>query len=1581
MKAKKLLTFFVAVLTALTLGVSFVACGGDDKPKNSCKHNWTVATCTEPVRCTLCNATNGKAAGHKYEYNSVAATCDSDGRNESECSVCHDKTLVVIPKLTHQYESAVTSALACETDEVTTYTCKLCDEAYSETTKRHAGHDTEGVTWTKKSEDRESQCEYIITETTKCKTCKEDIERTYHKHVYVPVVLDASCKDGTVQYGCVCGNPEYNYTDVLPVSPAMHNWQPTNKAGADLECAECGTTMSAIIVNSDSATITASQIAGKSNIAISTGNNVMLQPDATLTGKMSGGVEVVAEEVDLPSSVKGEDAQILEGATVYNFELNNTNGNKIDFGTGKMTVSVPYYDSSDDYDPASVVACYIDDNGNVKYQQATCIDGVATFDAEHFSHYTVVRLTAEQRCAKLGHNNVETVVAATCTEDGYTVKSCKRCGNFERIPGAKKIGHDYSSSVVAATCTDKGYTLMACKHEGCDESYVTKYTAVVPHSYTDKKVNATCTAKGYTEHTCKNCGSSYRDSYTDMVAHNYSKGVCSVCGKSSDASAADNFYINFINSIGKTESFYVDLSDMDINIVTKTSSTETVSMVIDAYRLSVGIDSDGYLVGSGEGKAKITLARGSNAPSVMDENILIAFKNKNIYTCVTMTEARSGVKKVTNQYDVVSQDDAELGDIKQYVKSFYSAPVKKVVNALLDGNAKNSPLNAGIAKVMDYLFDKTESASGYTLTLNYEHAAKAVEYANTHNAAEVFNAIIGDGKFDEIVKFAQDLPEMTLDEFIYQAKKIADEFGLKINDFYDIIDTTFKTIDKTSTVNALDYVSKNGSKKMSAVVEELSGGKITADVLKSIIDEAVKNYVPMLKKADTSLIKLLASLVPLGSDFDFADYIKSSLDALNIAAKDKISVVIATDYSGAFESVSVKANNFNYTQDIPAAIGRQDASVKVDGKLSFVITTVQGAIGSNANIVTAIDKAKSDYQDVVKKNVGKVLDNKDGYYDGSAYTVAFNAKDGKYALVPHIDAAYVSRYYRDMAFEKEGVEYNGASCDVYSLRTYRSGYILDLDGDYSYAKSCSGWVESSVSANYMYSTYYKVYMQGSQVKGVEFDWDRLELERYNGHAPVYVNVAQGKLSLNEPHKYVLINKSKDPTACEQTVYDTYRCTVCGSFDYHYRTKWHDYEYTYELKSGAKDCTGGVVEIGKCKDCGKTTRYEDDGIDYNGEHRKYNVYYPVKGAVCTDTVVSVYKCVCGAYVQNVYVGGGEDACHFDSQRTYCSENGGTCKHGYIRHYTDEYQCYLSKCGYTYTREYIGTAPDSNCVSKEWEVVTLKDGTKYTTTAREYTNHNTTHKTTTEGELSVITLSCTRCNKQFGVEKYDKYDRQVYYFSYESKNGWEKVFDKNCNYVRYSLDENGKRGEKINSGIEHEMRFVSLEEKHSCTQPHDRVDKCAACGLTATTEYFYGHEFDRDYETGEFKCYYCGMTNDNWAEGPVSLEDLNKGNTAGALKVGYHTRCRIKATDIEFYTDYYYGDGNPVEVKYTDDETGEESGIITIEKAELKKLLDDGAQSFTVVFAIKRGFNYEGYEYRTYEIAITFTVEELAVILGL
>ena len=79
--------------------------------------------------------------------------------------------------------------------------------------------------------------------------------------------------------------------------------------------------------------------------------------------------------------------------------------------------------------------------------------------------------------------------------------------------------HSYTTSVVAATCTKDGYTLHKCE---CGVSYKTDTVAAAGHDYRETTtVLSTCTKEGYTLYTCKTCGATKKDDKTEKIDHSW----------------------------------------------------------------------------------------------------------------------------------------------------------------------------------------------------------------------------------------------------------------------------------------------------------------------------------------------------------------------------------------------------------------------------------------------------------------------------------------------------------------------------------------------------------------------------------------------------------------------------------------------------------------------------------------------------------------------------------------------------------------------------------------------------------------------------------------------------------------------------------------------------------------------------------------------------------------------------------------------------------------------------------------------------------------------------------------------------
>ena len=171
-----------------------------------------------------------------------------------------------------------------------------------------------------------------------------------------------------------------------------------------------------------------------------------------------------------------------------------------------------------------------------------------------YTLHTCTKCGAEYRdnyTAPLGHTpdgGETTVVSPTCTEKGCTAYTCSVCGEKYNDTYTDALGHDWDEGIITPpTCTEEGYIDHYCTR--CDSMTRDTYTDALGHDWDEGTVtDPTCTSQGYTAHNCTRCGSTTRDTYTDPLGHTpdggettvvsptctekgYTVYTCSVCGE------------------------------------------------------------------------------------------------------------------------------------------------------------------------------------------------------------------------------------------------------------------------------------------------------------------------------------------------------------------------------------------------------------------------------------------------------------------------------------------------------------------------------------------------------------------------------------------------------------------------------------------------------------------------------------------------------------------------------------------------------------------------------------------------------------------------------------------------------------------------------------------------------------------------------------------------------------------------------------------------------------------------------------------------------------------------------------------
>ena len=176
---------------------------------------------------------------------------------------------------------------------------------------------------------------------------------------------------------------------------------------------------------------------------------------------------------------------------------------------------------------------------------ATCLDkGTTTYTATFAEDWAEKQTMSVQDIDATGHSYNDVKTAPTCTEEGYTTRTCGNCGITSKIDIVSALGHkdtdknhlcDNGCNVPqgehADSATDTDHVCDYCLKEVENGETCTDATTdqdhkcdvcgkknVTEHSYTSDVTAPTCTAKGYTTHTC-NCGHSYVDTYEDALGH------------------------------------------------------------------------------------------------------------------------------------------------------------------------------------------------------------------------------------------------------------------------------------------------------------------------------------------------------------------------------------------------------------------------------------------------------------------------------------------------------------------------------------------------------------------------------------------------------------------------------------------------------------------------------------------------------------------------------------------------------------------------------------------------------------------------------------------------------------------------------------------------------------------------------------------------------------------------------------------------------------------------------------------------------------------------------------------------------
>ncbi|MBQ2580153.1 MAG: hypothetical protein II574_00835, partial [Ruminococcus sp.] len=561
-----------------------------DKLGHNYQKTVVAPTCTEKGytlnKCSRCDnfyKNNEKAAlGHSWgAWTTVtAADCTKDGTEKHICtrSGCTASETRTVSKLGHNY-SGVTTQPTCTEKGFTTYTCSRCKDSYVDDYTDALGHSFGKWKTTKKETCTTDGSEKRTCTRTGCTESESRVRKMLGHDIVDTVVAPTCTEQGYTRHQC--SRCTENYTDTYTDAKG-HDWgewtttKPasyTQEGEEQRNCKNCTAVEKKVIPmlgHNYKETVTPPTCTQRGYTTFKCtdcgdekiGNYVeplghsykadrVVAPTCTEKG-------YTIEKCERCSATRNENYTDELGHSFGEWKTTTpasctTNGVKTRkcTRTGCKASETDVIVSEGHKFSEKVIAPTCTENGCTEHTCSVCNysyqDMVVEALGHDFGNWETVKPatclengTKRQTCKRkncgcvqtetikmLGHDYKTTVVAPTCTEEGYTLKSCSRCTDFYRSNITKAKGHTFGSwsTKVAATCESDGTETRTCS---VCKATDTRTTDKLGHDYASSVKAPTCTEKGYTTYTCKRCKASYDDNYTDALGHNFGAWKTSV---------------------------------------------------------------------------------------------------------------------------------------------------------------------------------------------------------------------------------------------------------------------------------------------------------------------------------------------------------------------------------------------------------------------------------------------------------------------------------------------------------------------------------------------------------------------------------------------------------------------------------------------------------------------------------------------------------------------------------------------------------------------------------------------------------------------------------------------------------------------------------------------------------------------------------------------------------------------------------------------------------------------------------------------------------------------------------------------
>ena len=408
---------------------------------------------------------------------------------------------------------------------------------------------------------------------------------------------------------------------------------------------------------------------------------------------------------------------------------------------------------------------------SVVTKQSTC-----TSEGTAIKTCTKCNATVTETIPKTSHKYADTVVAPTCTVDGYTLHKCSVCGTSYKDNTTKATGHSYGNFVVTKqpTCTSEGAVIKTCTK--CNATVTEKLPAKGHTAVTDKGYPATCTTAGKTDGShCSVCGAVIKAQTTITATGHKSSGWITDKAASIGVKGSKHKECTVCKKVLETAEIPA-LSRISISKANVTLSTSTYAYDGKAKKPGVTVKLNGKTLKNGTdytvsysnnikvGTAKVTITGKGNYTGSVSKTFSIknnfkkatvsgistkAFTGKNITQSITVKYNGKTLKKGTD-YTVSYSSNKKIGTatVKIAGKGSYTGTITKTFKI----NPAKQEIQKLTAKSKAFFVDWAQkgSATGYEIqyaTNSKFTSSKKVTITNNKTDTKTISKLSGKKKY------------------------------------------------------------------------------------------------------------------------------------------------------------------------------------------------------------------------------------------------------------------------------------------------------------------------------------------------------------------------------------------------------------------------------------------------------------------------------------------------------------------------------------------------------------------------------------------------------------------------------------------------------------------------------------------------------------------------------------------------------------------------------------------------------------------------------------------------------------------